>query len=304
MRRITHSLSAAGVALTLGARVGAQSRTLDVDSARINYTLTGSGPAVVLIHGWALNLREWTDQIPALSSRYTVIALDRRGFGKSTGIADETADPGDIRALLDSLHVQSATLVGHSAGAAVAMRFAAAMPDRVDALVLYGGPPPAGFPGEFVPPPGPSPVARIARASGVDSALRTFASRPQFRPGPRRTPQVAARLDSIVKSYSGRDLLEDRAASNRFGPATVSTVRDWRFPILYISGEWEMPAWHRMADTVASWLPNVRHVVIPGGGHGVHLDEPQAFNAALLEFLNSTHRTVPAKPRAARFTSQ
>jgi len=302
MRRITHPLYVAGVALAFGAGAGAQSppRTLDVDSARINYTLTGSGPAVVLLHGWALNLREWADQIPPLSSRYTVIAVDRRGFGKSTGFADETADPGDIRALLDSLHVKSATLLGHSAGAAVAMRFAAAMPDRVDALVLYGGPPPAGFPGEFVPPPGLSPMQRIARASGVDSALRTLESRPQFRPGPRRTPQAAARVDSIVKSYSGRDLLEDHAPSNRFAMATMSTVRSWRFPILYISGEWEAPGWHRMADSVAAWLPSARHVTIPGGGHGVHFDEPEAFNAAVVSFLNSVQRAAPVKPSGVR----
>ena len=120
--------------------------TLDVGDAKINYLVEGSGPAVVLIHGWALNLREWDDQIAALSPHYRVVAYDRRGYGKSIGFADPTADPGDLRRLLDTLGIRSAVLVGHSAGPDVAERFAAAMPERVDGLVLYGGGEPADFP--------------------------------------------------------------------------------------------------------------------------------------------------------------
>ncbi len=283
----------AGMACVAATAAAQPSRYLNVSGARIHYVVSGSGPAVVLIHGWALDLREWTDQIAALSPRYRVIALDRRGFGKSTGITDPSADPGDIRALLDTLGIRSAILVGHSAGANVAQRVMAAMPERVSALVLYGGPPPLGMAGR-----GGSPEERgrgaIARQYGIDSVLRATMSLPQFQAGPNRTRAMAARIDSMLKEYSGRDLLEDHTPSGAFPLATVDQVRSWRIPMLFISGEHEAPLWLAMSDTLVHWLPNARRLLIPGGGHGVHFDEPGRFNAALLEFLDSA---VSAAPR-------
>jgi pimeloyl-ACP methyl ester carboxylesterase len=264
----------------------APSQSLDVGDARLTYTVQGSGRAVVLIHGWALSLREWDDQIAALAPYYRVIAYDRRGYGRSTGFADPTADPGDLRALLDTLHIRSAVLVGHSGGADVASRFAAAFPERVDALVLYGGAAPEGFP---VPSqePGFEVVKALARQHGLDSMWRVVEALPMFRPGLHRTAATAARLDSILAGYHGSDILEDHPAAGAFPPTPLAVVRQWPMPVLFISGERESPRWHLVTDSLTRWMPNARKVVIAGGGHGVHLDEPAAFNAALLDFLRS-----------------
>jgi pimeloyl-ACP methyl ester carboxylesterase len=277
----------------------AQPHFIDANGVSIRYVDTGSGPAVVLIHGWALDLREWTDQIAALSPHYRVIAFDRRGFGKSGGLVDLSADPGDVRALLDSLGIRSAILMGHSAGAGVAQRFTAAMPDRVNALVLYGGPAPAGFVDRQTSPQLAETQARaaIARRYGIDSVLREVMSLPQFRPGRNRSAAVAARLDSILKDYSGRDLLEDHTPSMAFRPARIEDARAWRMPVLFISGENEARPWQVMSDSLVRWMPDARKVVIPGGGHGVHFDEPQRFNAALLAFLDSVPKTRAAGGR-------
>ena len=273
--------------------VRAQARFVDANGVRIHYTVAGSGPVVVLIHGWALDLREWTDQIAALSPRYRVIAFDRRGFGKSSGHVDPSADPADVRALLDTLGIRSAILVGHSAGAMVAQRFTAAMPERVNALVLYGGPAPAGFQGAE-PRQAATDEAQargaIARRFGLDSLLRDVLSRPQFIAGPHRTPAVAARLDSMLKDYSGKDLLDPQPPSGQFPAARLDQMKTWRFPVLFISGEQEARPWQVMSDSLVGWMPAARKVLIPGGGHGVHFDEPQRFNQALLEFLNAVSR--------------
>jgi 3-oxoadipate enol-lactonase len=263
----------------------AQSRFVTSGDARIHYVVAGSGPAVVLVHGWALNYREWLDQIAALAPRYRVVALDRRGFGESSGFADVSADPGDIRAILDTLGIRSAVVVGHSAGVQAAYRFAAAFPDRTNGLVLYGGPPPMDFPLGRGGRGQPDTRNEIARRHGVDSVLRSVVSLPQFLPGPNRTRAMAARLDSILREYSGKDLLEDHPPSNAFAPARFDDMRQWRLPILFISGEREQPNWHVATDSMVRWLPNARKVVIPGGGHGVHFDEPEKFNVALLAFL-------------------
>ena len=272
------------------ARPKQQAGTLETSSARIHYVAAGSGPAVVLIHGWALSLREWDDQIAALSPHYRVVAFDRRGYGGSTGFADVSADPGDIRELLDTLHIRSAALVGHSAGAEVAIRFAAAMPERVDALVLYGGGEPDSFP---VPrPPGPSfaMAKQFARRYGVDSLMRFVTSLPQFLPGSHRPPAIAARLDTMIAGYAGKDLLEDHPESGAFRQPHCNAMRQWRIPTLFISGEREEPRWLQVSDSLVRWMPDARKVLIPGGGHGVHFDEPQQFNTALLGFLRATRR--------------
>jgi 3-oxoadipate enol-lactonase len=268
----------------------AQSRPLDVGAARINYVITGAGPAVVLIHGWALNLREWDDQIAALAPHYRVVAYDRRGYGRSTGFADPSADPGDLRALLDSLGIRSAVLVGHSAGADVAIRFAAAMPDRVDALVLYGGGEPDDFP--VPPPPGPgfAVVKQVARQYGLDSMFHMIAALPFFQPGPHRSAAIAARFDTIIAGYSGRDLLEDHPESGAFPPAQCEAMRQWPMPTLFISGAHERARWQLVTDSLVRWMPDARKVIIPGGGHGVHIDEPERFDAALLAFLHEVER--------------
>jgi 3-oxoadipate enol-lactonase len=292
------SVSATSLLLTFAvssAPCAAQSRTLDVGDARINYVVKGTGPAVVLIHGWALDHREWSDQIAALATRYRVVAFDRRGSGKSTGFVDVSADPGDLRALLDTLGIRSAVLVGHSAGAEVAYRFTAALPERVVALVLYGGAAPQGFP---IPAPGPNPLAGItgiARQYGIDSLMRMVRALPRFQPGANRSAAAMARIDSMAADYSGRDLLEDHPPSGRFPPAQFDVVRQWRIPTLLISGEREPPRWHLVADSLARWMPSARKVVIPGGGHAVHFDEPERFNRALLDFLSEVvkRRSTP-----------
>jgi non-heme chloroperoxidase len=256
---------------------------MDVGDARIYYETAGRGPAVVFIHGWALNLREWDDQMIALAPRFRVIAFDRRGFGRSTGHPDISADPGDLLALLDTLGIAAAVLVGHSAGTQVAYRFTAAVPNRVAGLVLYGaGTPPEGFP---IARPGSRPDLRaIARLHGLDSVRRAVMAQPGFS-GP-RSPAVAARIDALWAAYSGKDLLEDHPPSGRFPPARFEDVRRWTIPALFLVGDTENPHTRLIADSLASWMPNARSVVIPGGGHGVHFQQPDAFNATLLAFLN------------------
>jgi pimeloyl-ACP methyl ester carboxylesterase len=289
MRKLITAIALVGLSLDC-ARPALKTGTLESNDARIHYVVAGAGPAVVLIHGWALNLREWDDQIVALSPHYRVVALDRRGYGRSSGFADVSADPGDIRTLLDTLHIRSAVLIGHSAGAEVAIRFAAVMPGRVDALVLYGGGEPDSFP---VPETGPSfAVAKqLARREGVDSLMRFVLSLPQFRPSPHRSAAIAARLDTMVKGYSGKDLLEDHPESGAFPQPQSDAMRRWPMPTLFISGDREGARWQLVSDSLVRWMPNARKVLIPGGGHGVHFDEPQQFNTALLAFLQDVSKT-------------
>ncbi len=111
--------------------------TLDVPGGRLRYQVIGAGVPVVLVHGLALDLRMWDDQVSALADVATVIRYDVRGFGES--IRDETTEythADDLWRLVDHLGLNSVVLVGLSMGGAIAVEAALAAPARVMSLVL------------------------------------------------------------------------------------------------------------------------------------------------------------------------
>jgi pimeloyl-ACP methyl ester carboxylesterase len=105
---------------------------------------TGTGSAVVLIHGFGSSIYTWKDVIPALAAQYEVVALDLPGFGGSGRPADLSLDafPRAVVGLMDRLGIERAALVGNSMGGAAAAIVAATAPARVSRLVLLDA---AGF---------------------------------------------------------------------------------------------------------------------------------------------------------------
>ncbi len=261
------------------------SGTITLSETRIYYETAGSGPPVVLIHAFGLNLHQWDDQVKALAAHYRVIAYDRRGFGKSTGVADPSLEPADLKELLDSLGVRSAVLVGHSGGNSTASRFVKAFADRVDGLVLYPSPPVPGFPIPPTGPPGPDQKV-LTRQYGLDSMFKLVLARPEFRTPPNR-PDINERILALTATYSGRDLLEDHVQAGTYRLLTFEEMQALPTPTLFIVGEWEQPQAILVSDSMARWMPNARSVMIRGGGRIVHFAEPDRFNEALLAFLRS-----------------
>jgi pimeloyl-ACP methyl ester carboxylesterase len=268
--------------------VPAQTASVNVGDASINYELSGKGPVVVLIHGWAQDLTIWDDQVAALSPKYRVLRYDRRSYGSSTGHADPTAEPDDLRILLDSLKVPSVIVVGLSAGARTALNFAVAFPGRVRALVLYGSGPPAGFQ-PMAEERGPNPRIDIARNYGLDS-LRKWVEGTGFHWEPPNNPGYRRRVDRMWSRYDGRDLLDRRPPSGRVRVAGMDDLAKIRVPTLILVGDHERSLLRLVADTLTERIPNARQIVIPDAGHGIHFAQPERFNTALLEFLESVSR--------------
>jgi pimeloyl-ACP methyl ester carboxylesterase len=115
------------------------SRTAEVDGVQFHYMTAGKGPAVVLIHGYAETSQMWKPIIPLLAQRFTVIAPDLPGIGDSSIPADgmdmKTAATR-VHALVRSLGVEKAEVVGHDIGLMVAYAYAAQFPSEVTKLVV------------------------------------------------------------------------------------------------------------------------------------------------------------------------
>ena len=267
----------------------AQLRTVNVGDALINYEIAGEGTPLVLIHGWAQDLSIWDDQVREFARLQRVIRYDRRGYGKSTGFADASADAMDLRILLDSLGIQSAQLLGLSAGSRAAINFAVAFPDRVKALVIYGQ---ALLPGFTPAPDGPTPVMMlraVAQKHGLDSAGKVLMAHP-LSWTPHGRPEIQNRLKTLWARYSGQDLLDPKPESGRVPHATLDQVAGIRIPTLVISGDHDLPLFLQVADTLVRRIAGAQRVVIPDAGHGAHFAQPAKFNAAVLRFLGEAER--------------
>ena len=253
----------------------------------LRYEIEGSGKPLVLIHGWALSRRAWDGVAELLAAHYQVIRYDRRGFGESSGKPDFTADPADLKALLENLGHPRAHVLGHSGGGAVALTFAVRYPEMVDALILYGAVPPDGF---GLPWDGEDafPFAEweeIARTHGIDSLREAISAPAVERYRAIGRPDLAQRVRLELARYQGLDMIAPGPPSNLVEPVRIDELRSVRAPTLVLIGEDEMAYFKIVADALTYGITGAGKVVIPGGWHGVHWSEPERFVAEILRFL-------------------
>ncbi len=113
---------------------------VDVDGVHVRYRDTGSGPAVVLVHGYGASLDSWSSVAPVIAAHHRVIAVDLKGFGWTTrpeGDYSPAAQAQLVWRVLDKLKVVDVAIVGHSWGSSVALAMAVAQPARVRRVALY-----------------------------------------------------------------------------------------------------------------------------------------------------------------------
>jgi 3-oxoadipate enol-lactonase len=264
---------------------GAVDEMLAVPGAALRYRDTGAGPALLLIHGWALDLDIWEPCALRWAARYRVIRHDRRGFGLSTGEPSLGADVTDALAVLDRLKVSSALVVGASQGARAALRLAVGSRERVAGLVLDG---PADELSTSLD------VAldeyrALARAGQLPVVRQRWAAHPFTR---LHTFDATAheQLARCIGRYPGRDLAGPST------PAPLVELADCIQPVLVLSGALDLETRQAASEALARALPSAQLRRIAGAGHLAHLDRPDAYDAAVLPFLER----VFGGPGAAR----
>jgi len=252
------------------------------------YEDTGHGPPVVLIHGHSLDLRLWDAQVaPLVDAGYRVVRYDVRGHGRSdapaTGYTWQNYSL-DLRDLLDRLAIDApAHVVGLSMGGGIALQFAVDHPQRVASLVLVDSTVP-GF--DYSPEYAQAieELVRVARSEGPRAALeRVWLPHPLF-DGIRRFPQRFAFLKRIVLAYPAADYLDETEYPQPQWQV-IDRLSEVRAPTLVLVGELDLPDFRLIAEILAANVPTARQQVIPDAGHLLNLEQPEAFNEALLSFL-------------------
>ena len=253
----------------------------------IHYIDDGRGPAVILIHGLGASMYSWRHNIaPVAAAGFRVIAYDNRGFGAS-GKPDSGYTNHDyatlLVALMDSLHVADAVLVGHSMGGAIAAEVTLSHPERVRGLVLIDA---AGFGVRW---PFMLRVARWPIIGPLFDHLR----------GRSATAGILKAMYADPHRVSPRDVDQYYApvAEPAFGHVLRRVLRDFRFdalksridslprPTLVVWGSQDRLIPARVGQGIVGALGHSAFVLIPDGGHAPQEEVPDQVNQALIAYL-------------------
>jgi pimeloyl-ACP methyl ester carboxylesterase len=260
-----------------------RNRYLDVDGERVHLIERGErGPRLLLIHGYASNAQAWRAVVDRLDTRFQVVVPDMIGFGWSTRYPTMplTGDAYAARlaALLDALAWPSAHVVGQSWGGGLALRLAAAHPDRVERLVLVATVDPSrtlwlgtaglrlGIRFPFLARIAVARAQRVAgRAAGVSSRelARGYVE-------PLRLPGTEAFLDRFVAEHATSSHLD---------------LRRITAPTLVVGPLEDRVVLPEITRSVAARIPRARYVALPGAGHSVAAEEPAVVADLVTDFL-------------------
>ena len=259
----------------------AESRYTTLDGARIHYVNYGKGSeALVLIHGWTMNLDNWRDQIPDLARRNRVIAIDLPGHGLSdkpqiTYSMDLFARAVD--AVMRDAKVKRAVLVGHSMGTPVARQFYRKYPEKTLAIVIADG---------SLRPFGDKAfmdriIAGFRGPNYLDTVNQLFAGMM----GPGLSDEAKLRIKTSTLNTPQQVLvsaMEGMVAPDIWGEDKINV------PVLAIMAK--KPFYPPNVETSFRGIaPNMEFHMWEGVGHFVMMERPKDFNAAVLAFLDKNN---------------
>ena len=298
---IASAAIAMAFALPAGAQVhpfpaSFQAQQIQAQDATLHVVVGGQGPAVVLLHGFGDTGAMWSPLAAKLAAKHTVVVPDLRGMGLSSHPEDgydKWTQAGDIRAVLASLKIDRAAVVGHDIGTMVAFAYAARYPDKTERLVVMDAPVPGIGPwDQIVRNPllwhfsfgGPDAERLVAgreriyldrfwnefagNPAKVDEATRTYYAKLYARPGAMRS--AFAQFRSFPKD----------AEDNQKAVAAKKLA----MPVLAIGGAKSFG--ENEAIVMRHAATNVTGVVIPDAGHWLMEEAPAATIAAIQAFVD------------------
>jgi len=268
-----------------GTRAASGTQVLALPGARLAYQVAGDGPAVVLVHGFGLDMRMWDPQAEHLAARFRVVRYDCRGFGASGPFdpAVPYTHAADLLALLDHLAIDEAVLAGLSFGGRVVLQAALAAPRRVRGLALLDAVL-DDVPWDAASAEGLEESARQAKQHGLLAGRAAWLAHPLFAAA-RRQPTVASALADMVAGYPGQHWT-GHDPHEQSEPRLIEALEQFTMPALVAVGERDVPGFREMSAVLARRIPGARYHVVAGAGHMITMEQPAAVSELLTQFLD------------------
>ena len=244
----------------------------------------GDGPSVVLLHPFPLNRSAWTSQRRALSKKFRVVTPDFRGFGGSGvdgTISSMDVFAKDVAAVLDELKIDRMILGGLSMGGYVALAFYKLFPQRVRGLILAG-----------TKTKSDNEISRRVREQMASKALANGSGAVGQEMLPQLFGETTFRLKPHLPIATWRQMESNSAqgvaAALRgmaLRPDSTSLLAEIGCPVLVTVGKEDKLTPPTMAKNMAAALSDSNLEIIPEAGHLANIEQPDAFNDVLLDFL-------------------
>ncbi len=246
---------------------------LNRNGVELYYEVHGDGVPMLLTHGYSATAHMWAQQIEPFSKRYKLITWDMRGHGRTDYPADQSAyseaeTVADMAAILDAVGAKKAIIGGLSLGGYMSLAFNLAHPDRVLALLIFDT--------------GPGYKKDEGRAGWNATAIRRAENfekngLPPATAGGAET-RGAPHRDATGLAKAARGMLTQHT------PAVINSLPEIKAPSIVVVGSKDEP-FLAASDYMAAKIPGAKKAVIEGAGHAANIDQPEAFNAAVLDFL-------------------
>jgi pimeloyl-ACP methyl ester carboxylesterase len=258
---------------------------IKIGDINIAYDDVGSGPAVVLLHGYPFNRSMWSEQVAALRDTHRVVTPDLRGLGESDcsdGPATMNTMAGDVAALMDALEIQRAAVGGLSMGGYVALAFYKLFPLRVRSLLLAD-----------TRPQGETEEGKQIRAQQIEKVLAEGMAGIADAMLPKLLhPETVSKRPEVVKRI--RDMMLQTKPAGAAAALLGMVAREDQTeslsriiaPTLILVGRDDAIAPVQDSEKMHQEIGGSRLVVIESAGHVSNIEQPDKFNTELIGFLN------------------
>lgn len=267
-------------------------RTWLRDGLRLNVEEWGSGPPLLLLHGFTGCASAWGEEVlKALCTRNRLVAVDLLGHGESDKpTAPERYALGNILCdlcdVLDRLSIGRAVWIGYSMGGRIALGGAVRCPNRVSALVLEGASP--GISDERARQEraaSDEALAQKLEAEGIHRFVEHWMDQPLFRTQRGLGPEQLGRMRALRLRSSPEALAASlRGLGTGVQPSFWEDLAEVRVPTLLVAGELD-EKFRRIGEAMQRALPRAQLGIIRDAGHTTHLEQPEAFVSAVRGFI-------------------
>jgi pimeloyl-ACP methyl ester carboxylesterase len=278
--------------LLLATAASAEPATGFVDApggGRLWYEVKGQGSPIVFLHDGLVSSAGWDEPFDALAVYFRVIRYDRRGFGRSEAPKGSYSDVNDLQAILETLRIGRATLVGCSNGSRLAVDYTLAHPDRVEALVLVG-PVVSGLPySEHFLRRGMVNYRPMFQEKSRAKLIEAWVQDPYLTDS--RDTDARKRLRELLTKNPG-PLTANVPESRPPERPAVGRLAEIHVPTLILVGESDIPDVHAHAGVLEAGIHNARRMIVPKAGHLIQLEQPGFLEWEIRRFLRPGETAV------------
>ncbi len=267
---------------------------IDINGNRFHYIRSGSGPPIVLLHGFTGSVQTWTSLQNVLENKFEVISIDMVGHGLTDSPTQikhyrMSSNVNDLVTLVNELGHMKAIWLGYSMGARSALQIAIQSPSSVSGLVLEGVSPGLIDKKErSLRIQSDEKLADDIESFGIENFVNYWEAIPLWQTQVSLSDDVKGELHLQRLQNNPLGLANSLRGMGTGAQSPIEDISEIKVPVLFVCGSLD----NKFCDIARKLLIELdcgEFNIVEGAGHAVHLERPDEFNALVLKFLNKNY---------------